>query len=469
MDTIVDLTATELRRQLGTRQLAARDLMQACIQRIEDRNPEINAVVAADYEGATEQAIAADELAASGQPLPPLHGLPVLVKDLTNTAGMRTTYGSRCFADHVPHRDAVIVSSLRRDGAIVLGKTNTPEFGAGANTVNEVYGATRNPHDLRLTAGGSSGGSAAALAVGMAPLATGSDLGGSLRIPASFCGVVGMRPTAGVVPSADDSDGFSPLWTDGPMARSVADVALVLASMAGFDRRDPLATPFERRWVLDPVDLSALRVAVSSDLGLGAVDAPIVKIFEDRIDLLRGHLGSVETPHLDLGAADRIFRVLRAEALAVAFGELAAERGDLLGENVRANLLEGQQFTLADTAACRRDHTVLFRQFQTLFDAHDVLIVPATGVSPFPVEDGHPVAINDRPLDGYYAWYAVTWALSLTGCPVVTVPCGLDHRGMPFGVQLVGPRHGDAALLAIAEAFERLLHGVGLRPPTVFH
>ena len=462
------LSAVKMRQMLGVGELAAVDLLTDCIAAIDDVNPQVNAVVTPCFDHARQQALACDAARANGGPCGPLHGLPVLIKDLMDTAGLRTTYGSRCFADHVPNKDALIVERLKAAGAIVLGKTNTPEFGAGANTRNLVFGATGNPFDPALTSGGSSGGSAAALACDMAPLATGSDLGGSLRIPASFCSVVGMRPTPGVVASRSYVSGFSPLWCDGPMARTVEDVALMLSAIAGRDAADPLSSPatgfdfvaFENGdAATDPAQLC---VGFSTDLGVAAIDDAIRDVFAQRLPVVSGCFGASAPVDIDLSETTEVFKILRAESMAASYGALVAQNAGQIGPNVIGNVRDAERYSLTDAAWANAAHTRIYRRFQALFDEIDVLICPATAVTPFPLGQNHPDTINGAPLEGYFAWVAITSALSLTGCPVVTLPCGLDHSGMPFGVQLVGRPHGDLALLKIAHRVELALMRQGL-------
>ena len=462
------LSAVEMRRMLGAGEMSAVDLLTDCIAAIDAENLRVNAVVTRCFDHARQQALACDVARANGAPCGPLHGLPVLIKDLMDTAGLRTTYGSRCFSDHVPDRDALIVERLKAAGAIVLGKTNTPEFGAGANTRNLVFGATGNPFDPALTSGGSSGGSAAALACDMAPLATGSDLGGSLRIPASFCSVVGMRPTPGVVASRSYVSGFSPLWCDGPMARTVEDVALMLSAIAGWDAADPLSSPatgfdfavFDNGdAATDPVQLC---VGFSTDLGVAAVDDAIRDVFAQRLPVLSQCFGASTPIDIDLSETTEVFKILRAASMAASYGALVAQKAGDIGSNVLSNVRDADRYSLLDAARANAAHTRIYRRFQALFDEIDVLICPATAVTPFPLEQNHPDRINGAPLDGYFAWVAITSALSLTGCPVVTLPCGLDHAGMPFGIQLVGRPHGDLALLKTAYRLEKALVQQGL-------
>lgn len=400
--------AVTLRRQIGVRDISPVELVESCISRIHETNPRVNAVVTQDFDRARIEARKAEAAVLAGEALGPLHGLPFLVKDLADTEGLRTTYGSLCFADHVPDCDSSIVARMRAAGGILLGKTNTPEFGAGANTSNAVFGSTCNPFDTKATCGGSSGGSAVALAFGMAPLATGSDLGGSLRIPASFCGVVGMRPSSGLVPSRGHVLGFSPLWTDGPMARNVADCALMLSVIAGYDRDDPMSFPIDDRLVgcLErQVDLSTLRVGFSTDLGVAQIDEEIRALFESRKAEIGRHFRETSCLDLDLASAAPTFRALRAESLYASFGQLVKRENSKVGRNVVSNVLEAEMHDLRDLAQAGAEQT---RLFQGLFDDIDVLICPATAVSPFPLEMNHPPSINGTAIKDYFDWYAIT-------------------------------------------------------------
>jgi Asp-tRNA(Asn)/Glu-tRNA(Gln) amidotransferase A subunit family amidase len=454
---LCDASAVWLRDAIRRRDISARDLVESCIQRIEERNPQLNAIVTPCLDIALEQAIAQDAIKDPAN-LPPLHGLPVLIKDLTETRGLRTTFGSRAFADHVPDADNPIVARLRDAGAIVLGKTNTPEFGAGANTTNDVFGPTRNPTDPNLTSGGSSGGSAVAVATGMAPFATGSDYGGSLRIPAAFCGVVGYRASTGWVPAPNRKLGHSSLWIEGPIARSVADMALLFDAMRGYIPEDPLSSPV----ALDaapaaPVQLSDLRVGFSDDLGASPLDTGISETFQKAKHQLSDLFGHAEEQVLDLSDAEEVFRLLRAEEMLACHTETAKRAPGLIGANVMNNLADSQRVTLQERADAGVRHAQIVRSFQSIFDDIDVLICPTCAVSPFPVEQNHPTEINGRPLVTYYSWYALTFALSLTGNPVISLPFGRDHAGMPFGIQLIMPRNKDLSLISLANALEHEL------------
>ncbi|MCS6853453.1 MAG: amidase family protein [Elioraea sp.] len=454
-----DLSALELRRLIGQREISPVELLDACLARIETINPAVNAVVALDTERARVEAKAAEEAARRGEALGPLAGLVIGVKDLEETAGLRTTYGSRQFEHFVPAEDCGLVARLRAAGAIVLAKTNTPEFGAGANTVNPVYGPTGNPFDPALSCAGSSGGSAVALATGMLPLATGSDTGGSLRNPAAFCGIVGFRPTPGLVPSEKRSSGWSPLPVLGPMARSVPDLALFLSAMAAEDGRDPLSAPLAPPgfFPLAECDLASLRVAVTEDFGFAPVSAEVRGLFRDRIQSIRRLFGSVVEACPDMSGADEAFAVLRAEGMLARHLPTYRSRPHLLGPNLIANIEEGLGYTLADHARAHAAQTAIARRFHAFFDEVDLILSPAMALQPMPWTVLAPMEIDGVGLRSYYHWLALAYGVTLAAHPALVLPCGVDSRGLPFGLQVVGPRRGDAALLSAAAALERAL------------
>lgn len=454
-----ELSATEARRLIGEKHLSPVELTESCIGRIERVNPAVNAFVATCYERARAEAKAAEQAVVRGDRLGPLHGLPLGVKDLVDTAELRTTYGSLLYKDHVPEKDERLVAVSRAAGAIVLGKTNTPEFGAGANTTNKVYGATRNPFDTARTCGGSSGGSAVALATDMVPLCTGSDTGGSLRTPAAFCGVVAIRPTAGVVPSERRPMGLSTYGVLGPMARTVADAALMLSAIAGFDGRDPMASHLDAAHFrqVDEIDLSTLRVAVSEDLGFAPIDVGIRATFRDRVKLFRSAFKECSERSPELENANRVFWIIRGVHFLAAHRERYEKHRDLLGENVNNNVAAALQMKSEDIAWAYAENTRLYRHFQSFFDDSDVLICPTASVPPFPVEQLYCTHINGKALENYIHWVAITAGITLTGHPVVALPCGLDPTGTPFSIQIVGPRrHSDRFVIAVAAALERL-------------
>ncbi len=456
MTELCDLSAVELRRRIGTKEVSPVELVASCVTRIEAVNPALNAVVALDLDRARTEAKVAEKAVLDGEDLGPLHGLPIGIKDLTATAGLRTTYGSRIYQDNVPGADEQIVTDIRDAGAIVLGKTNTPEFGAGANTRNSVYGATGNPFDPDLTCGGSSGGSAVALATGMLPLATGSDFGGSLRTPAGFCGVVGFRPTPGTVPDDQRLVALSPLPVDGPMGRSVADAALLMSAIVGEDPHDPFARSLDLSLFDAPqtLDLSSLRVATSEDLGCAPVDESIRATFRARMAKISSFFGDCSVRDPELGPVHEVFEILRGVNFLAAHKERVAQHRDILGPNVLENTERAMKYTAADVAWANIEQAKLYRRFVDMFDEIDVLICPACSVSPFPHAQWSVTEIDGVKMETYMRWLAITYGVTMTIHPVAVIPCGVDARGLPFGIQIVGRYQGDAELLAIAHSLE---------------
>ncbi len=462
-----DLTAVEARRLIGAKKLSASELLESCIGRIEAVDPAVNCMVARDYEGARATAKAADAAVARGDALGPLHGLPVGVKDLENTKGLRTTYGSVLFKDFVPDEDQLIVRSVREAGAIVLGKTNTPEWGAGANTRNAVYGATGNPFDPAKSAAGSSGGSGVALACGMVPIATGSDTGGSLRNPAAFNGIVGFRPSPGLVPSDKRPLGWNPLSVLGPMARTVPDLCLLLSTMVSDDACDPLATTIHGTVVRRPedfavpaeIDLASLRVAVTPDFGFSPTEKHIREVLAEKVGFFAHLFAGVDGATPDCTGTDEVFEVLRSVAFMAGMYERVRDTPELVGPNVRANVEEGLTYSALDVTRALKQQTVLYKNWQRFFEGYDVILSPAVTLSPRPWSELYPAEIDGTPTRTYFHWLANAYAVTTVGYPAISLPVGLDHNGMPFGLQIVGPRGGDAKVLAVAAALERELAG----------
>ncbi len=462
-----DLAATAARALIGAKQLSARELMESCIARVEQVDPAVNAMVARDFERARAAAKAADEATARGEDLPPLHGLPVGVKDLDEVAGLRTTYGSVIFRDNVPDADIGMVARVKAAGGIVIGKTNTPEWGAGANTRNAVYGATGNPFDPSKSAAGSSGGSAVALATGMAPLCTGSDTGGSLRNPAAFCGVVGFRPTPGLVPSEKRMAGWNPLSVLGPMGRTVADAALLLSAMISDDGRDPLATTIHGRMVRRPsdvyppagVDLAALRVAITPDFGFAPTERLIAETLAEKTGLFRNVFARADDTTPDCADADETFEVLRSLGYLTNHLNNVRTRPQDVGPNVTRNVEEGLRYSAQDVSRAQARQTAYYRRWQAFFAGYDLILAPAITVSPRPWTELYPAQIDGAPTRTYFHWLALAYAVTLAGHPAISLPVGLDRNGMPFGLQIVGPRGGDALVLSAAAALEALLAG----------
>jgi amidase len=453
--------AVTLAGLLRRREVSAREVASAHIARIEAFDEVINAVVTRTFERALSRAARADEAAARGHLLGLLHGLPVAHKDLAETSGVRTTYGSPLFATNVPQRDALVVQRMAQAGAISLGKTNVPEFGAGSHTVNPVFGATRNPYDLGRSAGGSSGGAAAALAARFIALADGSDLGGSLRNPASFGNVVGFRPSPGRVPNwplADVADQFS---VAGPMGRTVADTALLLAVLAGPDPRVPLSLDQPPPAIADPAEIGALlgggltglRIAWSPDLGL-PVEPEVLQVLAPARQVLAGLGARVTDAAPDLSDADDVFRTFRAFAFGTFRRELLAQDPNLVGPNVTWNVERGLELTTADLSRATVIRAELAERINAFFADVDVLACPVSQVVPFDVTLDWVHEINGRPLETYLDWMASCYLISATGLPAISVPAGFTAAGLPVGLQLVGKRRGDWDLLTVARAFE---------------
>ncbi len=464
-----DLTAVEARTRIGRKQLSPVELLESCIARIEAIDHAVNAMVARDFAGARAAAKKAEQAVVRGEALQPLHGLPIGIKDLEEAAGLPTTWGSPIFRNHVSTEDESIVASVRRAGAIVLGKTNVPEWGAGANTRNTVYGACGNPFDPTKSAAGSSGGSAVALATGMVPLATGSDTGGSLRNPAAFCGIVGFRNTPGLVPSEKRPLGWSNLSVVGPMARTIPDTALLLSAMVSDDARDPLATTIHGQRVrraedfypVAPIDLSRLRVALTPDFGFAPTERHIAEVFAEKCGRFRHVFARADDATPDCTGADEAFEVLRAQGFLTAQLERVRTRPNEVGPNIHANVQEALRYSAEDTARAHAQQTAMYRRWQEFFKGYDIVLSPSITLSPRPWSELYPAEIDGKPTRTYFHWLALAYAVTLAGHPAISLPVGLDRNGMPFGLQIVGPRGGDALVLSVAAALESLLAGHG--------
>ena len=462
------LPATELRRRIGSKEISPVELLEACIARIERINPAINAVTATCFARARVEAKAAEAAVLRGEPLGLLHGLPTGVKDLEDTAGLLSTYGSPLYRDHIPEKDGAMVARIRKAGAIVVGKTNTPEFGAGANSRNAVWGATGNPFNPTLNAGGSSGGSAAALATDLLPVCTGSDTGGSLRIPASICGVVGFRPSPGMVAAERRPLGWTPISVVGPMGRSVADTSLLFAAQAGMDDCDPLSFPIDGASFATPmpVDPGTLRVAYTEDFNVCPVGNDIRQVFRDKIAAMRHLFRSCDAVTFDFGEADRCFDVIRAVSYAGRYRDAYENNRASLGPNIIANYELSASMTLADDAWAHTEQTRIFRRFQQTFRDYDLVLAPTTPVSPFPWKQLYLAELDGRKLNNYYHWLALTYVITLATNPAISIPCGADQHGMPFGLQIVGAFRADRQLLGAAHAMEQAFNAIpALRRP----
>mgnify|MGYP001213518921 CR=1 FL=1 len=455
-----ELSAVAARRLIGAKKLSPVELLESCIKRIELVDGAVNAVTAIDVAAARKAARRAKADVMSGGALDILHGLPIAVKDLEATGGLRTTYGSVLYKDNVPAADQPSVANVRDAGGVILCKTNTPEFGAGGNSRNDVHGATGNPFDPTKTCGGSSGGSAVALATGMAPLATGSDYGGSLRTPSSFCGVVGFRPSPGLVPSVDKAAALTPWGVIGPMGRSVEDAHLLLLAQADYDKRDPFSGDDYARLpeALSGIDLASVRVAISVDLGCAPVDSNIRKTFTERVGTFRGVFAEAQDRDPDLGPQIHdVFEILRGLTFLTSHHDRLKKTPDKLGPNVTYHTQRGLERSAADVAWAQVEQGKIMKRYMALFDEVDVLIAPAASVSPFPHSQWHPTEMNGEKLDNYMRWLAISYGITMALTVSASIPCGVDHLGMPFGIQVAGPNGSDAIVLEIAHSLERHL------------
>jgi amidase len=460
-------SAREMAAAVRAKEISARELLELHLDRIERVNPVVNAVVSLDADRAREGAAAADEALARGDEVGPLHGLPHAFKDTHEVAGWRTTYGSPLRKDHVPKRDELVVDRIRRAGVVVVGKTNVPEWAAGSHTFNPIFGTTRNPYDTSRSAGGSSGGAAAALAAGMVPLADGSDMGGSLRNPASFCNVVGLRPSVGRVPAWPSTNAWELTSVSGPMARSTDDLALLLSVMAGPSARSPMSLETPGSSFAPPLtgSLAGLRVALSTDLG-GAfdVDDQVAGIVRGQADVLADAGAVVGDDHLDASGAEAAFRTLRAWLFQHRFGALLEKRPESFKQSLADNIRAGEALTGADLAAAYQRLTSLAEKVRLFFERHDVLALPVSQVPPFDADEEYPASIDGRPQTTYLDWMRSAFLITVTGCPALSVPAGFTREGWPVGLQLVAAPRAERRLLEIGHAFEQLT-GVGGRRP----
>lgn len=454
-----DSPAREMVAAIAARTISARELLDLHLDRIAERNPRLNAIVSLDPDRAREAAAAADRRTTSmpADDLGALHGLPFAVKDTHALAGWRTTYGSPLYADHVAPADDLVIERIRAAGAVFIGKTNVPEFAAGSHTFNPVFGTTLNPHAETRSAGGSSGGAASALAAGMVPLADGSDMGGSLRNPASFCGVVGLRPSLGRVPTWPSDNLWETTSVSGPMGRDVRDVALLLSVLAGPDPRVPtaLGEPGSALAEVEPVDLAGLRVAVSTDLdGLLCVDLEVAASLEQAGRMLAAAGAEVASGVPDLRRGDETFRTLRAWHFQARFGRLLAKHPEGLKASLAANIRAGEALTGADVARAFTLRTRLAEVMRRFFERHDLLVLPVSQVPPFPAEQEYPTEIGGVVMTDYLEWMRSAYLITVTGCPALSLPGTPTPGGLPIGWQLVAPHGGERRLLGIAAALE---------------
>ncbi len=458
MNEICFLSARELAAATCSGALSSAEVLEAHLQQIERVNPSVNAIVSLDAERAREAARTADEAYVRGEDLGPLHGIPVAFKDTHDAAGFPTTNGSLACVGSVAEQDELIVRRMRDAGVVPLGKTNVPEFAAGSHTFNRVFGTTCNPYDLTRSAGGSSGGAAASLASGMQALADGSDMGGSLRNPASFCNVVGLRPSPGRVPTARAEHPWQTLAVQGPMARSVADVALMLSVVAGPDPRAPLSISEggdQFAAPLDDVDPTGWRIGWSPDLGGSVpVDPEVLAVLEPQLSLFELLGCHVERVELDFDGAEFAFRTLRAWQFRDSFGDLLNRHPELVKESLAWNIREGGKVTSDDLAKAMRIQGALFQRFRRYFDEYDVLLMPVSQVPAFDADLEYPQVVDGVAQHTYLDWMRSCYLISVTASPALSVPAGFTRGGLPVGFQIVGPYRAERRVLEIGHVFE---------------
>lgn len=462
-------TARGLAKKIRHKEVSSVEVVEAYLEQIERINPQVNAIVSLSKECALEEAQRADQQLANGHEVGLLHGLPIAIKDYHDVAGLPTTCGSLALKDHVPTQDDLMVSRLRAAGAVILGKTNVPEF-VGAHTFNEVFGTTHNPYNLTRTAGGSSGGAAAALASGMLPLADGSDMGGSCRFPAAFCNVVGMRTSPGRIPMYPKKAAWSGLLVPGPMARNVEDTAYMLSVMAGPDSRSPISIDEGGERFLNPLnqDLKGLRIAFSPDLGgIVPVDPEVKEVFKKQVKVFEDLGYSVEEASPDFADAEDIFRVLRAWEFEMTYSELFDRFKELMKPSFIWNVEEGRRLQGIDIGRAYRLRTDLFHRMRQFFETYDVLLLPVSQVPPFDGQLEYPKKIDGVQMETYLDWMRSCYFISATGNPALSVPGGFTSDGMPLGLQIVGPHRADFKLLQVAYLFEQATQYNQIRPEIV--
>jgi amidase len=464
--TLVRQSARELARLIRTRAVSPLDVLDAHLDVIAALNPKLNAVVTLAADQARENARRAEAAVMKGETLGALHGLPIAVKDVTPTAGIRTTFASPLFKDYVPKEDAEAIRRLKAAGAIVLAKTNTPEFACGANTNNALFGPTRNPWNPALSPAGSSGGSAVAAAAGMVPIAQGTDFGCSIRIPAAFCGIVGIRPTPGLTPSDPLHLLWDPGQVHGPLARDAEDAALFLDAIVGFSRISPISVappwPSALAELQRRNDIKGLRVAYVSDIAGIGVEAEIDTICRDAAAALEKLGAHVEQIEFDASGGRAAYQTWRGFWM-VGQQYQRLRQIEQFGPNLKGNVEAGLKLNALDFAAAEHQREEIFRRFRALFERYDVLLTPAAPVKPYPVEMNFPDRINGKSFENYIDWIAPAYLITLVSLPAATAPAGLSQDGLPIGMQIVAPRFEEPLILGVARQIHRASK-VG-RPP----
>lgn len=468
-ESLTSLSATKQSEMIANGEISAVELLEAHIEVIEKHNPSINAICTANFEKAFIKAQALDQTSANGHSAGPLHGLVVTVKDTHLTRGIRTTFGSPIYRDLIPNQSHFHVELIEDAGGVVIGKSNVPEFAAGSQTTNPIFGSTRNPYDLTKTSGGSSGGSAAALASGMASLADGSDMGGSLRNPASFCNVFGLRPTPGRVPQLPSKEPFSNLSVIGPMARTAKDLGLLLSVITQWNPRDPLSLKdphviyHPSNWISSSE--ASVKLAASSDLSMFPLEKEVRSLFQQTIERLTGAGLSIEWAEPNLNKADHVFRVLRGYAFSGSYGSEYASARQALNDDIVWNIEEGLKLHASDIYAAKAAQGELYRDVLGFFDDFDFLIMPTTQVLPFDVTVKYPTEIDGLPLNSYIDWMASCYLLSVLNMPVISVPASVSSTGLPFGIQILAKPGSEMSLLLLADKIDEIL-GMSQQRPT---
>ncbi len=453
------LTAVDMAQRIRNREISCEEVMRAHLAQIDRVNPQVNAIVTYHPEQALKSAKTADGALQRGDAVGVLHGLPVAHKDLVDTAGVRTTYGSPIYAEHVPQQDALIVERLKRAGAISVGKTNTPEFGAGSQTFNEVFGATLNPYDLKKTCGGSSGGAAVALACRMLPIADGSDLGGSLRNPSNFCNIVGFRTAIGRVP-VPSATPWTALAVQGPMARTVEDTALMLSAIAGYDSRSPIALSGSGD-AFNPLvhslerDFSGVRIAWSADMGGLPVDKRIVSTLEAQRNVFETLGCQIDEACPDFSGANEVFMTMRAANMATTRADMLKTHRDRIKDTVIWNIEEGLKLSAAEVGSAEVKRAALYERIRQFMHTYEFMIFPVSQHPPFDVSQPYLTEVNGVQMETYIDWMRSCYYVTATGHPAISVPCGFTDEGLPVGVQIVGRHQSEFSVLQLAYAFQQ--------------
>ena len=462
LDSLIDYNATELLALLKKRDISGVELVDRCIQQYYDVNPSLNAFVETNFEESRKSFKKFDDEFSTDDHPEPFLPLPVGVKDLNDVKGLKTTFGSPLFKNNVAKSDDDVVAQIRKASAVIFGKTNVPEHGFGATTTNPLQGSTGNPFDKSLSAGASTGGGAAAVASGIVPLATGSDFAGSLRTPASFCGIAGMRPSNGVVGTNRRSNIWSPFDVEGPMAKTAADCKLLLGAMAKTCSVDPFSKNMSKELQLPvkEVDLKKINVAFSCDLGFCVMSETYKKIFKNKLNKFDDFFASCRADCMDLSGAYETFMTLRSIGFLGDFGPMHQEFGDELGEVIIKELELARKLSCGEIAKAFLNHSQIVRHSDEFFDSYDLLITPAAAVPPFKHDLKYPSEIDGEFYEGYLDWEAISWGITLTQCPSVVINCGTDENKMPFGIQLIAKQHNDVFLLDVAHSIETAFLGI---------